>query len=176
MYKLIGCLLLLTNSLIAAELEQESEIKFAIYSRAWGENTEDGLRVVVNNQTLNPVTLHSVTFLKSGEASDQRTLTLDLDIPANAYAETDLPYQDLLQSDECVSRTMADNWKLAEISNYTLNPSVRGLIIQDTDSFRIYQCVESVVTRWSVTKADNIEESFEQEEWILFHFESRSNL
>lgn len=175
MRKFIGCLLLLSNSLIAAELEQESEIKFAIYSRAWGENTEDGLRVVANNQTLNPVTLHSVTFLKNGQAAQQHTLTLELEVPANAYAETDLPYQDLLQADECVSRTMADNWKLAEISNYTLNPSVRGLIIQDTDSFRIYQCVQSVVTRWSVKQTNSAEETMEKEEWILFHFESRSD-
>jgi hypothetical protein len=173
MRKLLGCLILLSNSLLAAELEQESEIKFAIYSRAWGENTVDGLRVVVNNQTTAPITLHSLTFLKDGEANNQISLELDLEIAANAYAETDLPYQDLLQADDCVSRTMADNWKLAEISNYTLNPSVRGLIIEDTDSFRIYQCVEAVLTRWSVTSPNSPSQALSKEEWILFHFESR---
>ena len=173
---ILGSLLFLANSLIAAEIEQESELKFAIYSRAWGENTEDGLRVVVNNQTDNPVQLHSITFLKDGAQSNQPTLTLELEIPARAYAETDLAYQDLLQHDECVTRTMEDNWKLAEISNYTLNPSVRGLIIEDTDSFRIYQCVESVLTKWS-SIGDGSEQqlTLEKQEWVLFHFESRSD-
>ncbi len=173
MRKLLGCIALLSNTLLAAELEQESDIKFAIYSRAWGENTADGLRVVVNNQTASRIALHSITFLKDGEAESQRTLNLDLEIAANAYAETDLPYQDLLQFDECVERTMAENWKLAEISNYTLNPSVRGLIIEDTDSFRIYQCVEAVMTRWSVVESGDQQQSMAREEWILFHFESR---
>ena len=172
---LLGSLLFLANSLMAAEIEQESELKFAIYSRAWGENTEDGLRVVVNNQTDKPVQLHSITFLKDGAANSQQTLTFDLEVAAHAYAETDLAYQDLLQHDECVSRTMADRWKLAEISNYTLNPSVRGLIIEDTDSFRIYQCVESVMTRWTSLMDNASQEPQEKEEWVLFHFESRSD-
>ena len=170
---LLGSLLFLANSLMAAEIEQESELKFAIYSRAWGENTEDGLRVVINNQTDYPVQLHSITFLKDGVADAQQTLPLELEIAANAYAETDLAYQDLLQDDECVSRTMADSWKLAEISNYTLNPSVRGLIIEDTDSFRIYQCVESVMTRWTSLTGETVQSPQKKEEWVLFHFESR---
>lgn len=170
---LLGTLLLLANSLMAAEVEQESELKFAIFSRAWGENTEDGLRVVINNQTDSPVQFHSITFLKNGAVDAQQTLRLELQVPAHAYAETDLAYQDLLQDDECVTRTMADSWKLAEISNYTLNPSVRGLIIEDTDSFRIYQCVESVLTRWSSLSGNTLQAPQEKEEWVLFHFESR---
>lgn len=158
---------------IAAETEQESEIKFAIYSRAWGENTEDGLRIVANNQTMEPILLHSITFLKDGDDASQKTLSLRLEIAPGAYAETDLPYQDLLQSDECVSRTMEENWKLAEISNYTLNPSVRGLIIEDTDSFRIYQCVETVLTEWTVQANESAGSAMSKEEWVLFHFESR---
>ena len=43
---------------------------------------------------------------------------------------------------------MDSNWRLVDVSNYTLNPSVRNLIIENTDSFRIYQCVESISTRW----------------------------
>ena len=65
---------------------------------------------------------------------------------------------------------MAENWRLAEISNYTLNPSVRNLIIQDTSSFRIYQCVETILTKISDTANNSAEE---REEWILYHFESR---
>ena len=73
---------------------------------------------------------------------------------------------------------MESNWRLAEISNYTLNPSVRNLIIEDTDSFRIYQCVETIITRWQVLGdsqgAESVAaESLEKEEWILFHFETR---
>jgi hypothetical protein len=73
---------------------------------------------------------------------------------------------------------MASNWRLAEISNYTLNPSVRNLIIEDTDSFRIYQCVETIITRWQVLSGSEGAEStaaqpIEKEEWVLFHFETR---
>jgi len=67
---------------------------------------------------------------------------------------------------------MAENWKLVEVSNYTLNPSVRNLIIEDTDSFRIYQCIENVQTTWSrVANGTQVQ----YEEWVLFHFESRRN-
>lgn len=155
-----------------AEMESESDIKFAIYSRAWGANTNDGMRVVINNQTGNDVLLHSIQFLKDDDESSRVGLDLELRIPAGAYAETDLDYVNLLQDDECVSRTLSENWKLAEISNYTLNPSVRGLIIEDTDSFRIYQCVETVITDWSDLESGI---RYQKEEWVLFHFESRRN-
>lgn len=163
--------LLLAKLSLGAETQEESDIKFAIYSRAWGANTDDGMRVVVNNQTDSSVRLHTVEFLKDDEADSRVTLDLELDIAAGRYAETDLDYIDLLQDDECVSRTLEDNWRLAEISNYTLNPSVRGLIIEDTDSFRIYQCVETVLTSWTDLDSNT---RHQKEEWILFHFESRS--
>ena len=169
---LIFSLILANAPALGAEMESESDIKFAIYSRAWGANTDDGMRVVVNNQTDSPIQLDSIQFLKDDSAAAAVTLNLDLRIAPGAYAEADLDYIDLLNNDECVSRTMADNWKLAEISNYTLNPSVRGLIIEDTDSFRIYQCVETVITTWSNLQADV---SYQKEEWVLFHFESRRN-
>lgn len=158
--------------LFAAETQEESELKFAIYSRAWGANTNDGLRLVANNQTDQPVLLQSIAFLKNGDTGSQLQLDLNLEVPAGGYAETDLDYLNLLDNNECVDRTLADNWKLAEISNYTLNPSVRGLIIEDTDSFRIYQCVETVLTTWTDLDTDI---SYQKEEWILYHFESRSN-
>jgi hypothetical protein len=66
---------------------------------------------------------------------------------------------------------MADNWKLVEISNYTLNPSVRNLIIEDTNSFRIYQCVRSVELVWR----DASNAAVSAEGWVLYHFENRSN-
>lgn len=175
MQHLVYSLLLATaigSSAHAAEMEAESDIKFAIYSRAWGANTNDGMRVVVNNQTGNEVLLHSVQFLKNGDEATSVDLDLELRVPAGAYAETDLDYTDLLQDDACVTRTLSENWKLVEISNYTLNPSVRGLIIEDTDSFRIYQCVETVVTSWSDLESDI---RYQKEEWVLFHFESRRN-
>lgn len=155
----------------AAEVTEESDLKFAIYSRAWGGNTNDGMRVVINNQTGSAVQLHSVIFLKDGTPAKQVGLDLDVEVPSQGYAESDLEYIDLLADDECVSRTLSENWRLAEISNYTLNPSVRGLIIEDTDSFRIYQCVETVLTSWTDLRSNT---RYEQEEWVLFHFESRS--
>lgn len=161
-----------TPVIFAAETQEESELKFAIYSRAWGANTNDGLRLVANNQTGQPVLLQSIVFLKTGADDTRVELDLNLEVPAGGYAETDLEYSDLLHNNECVDRTLADNWKLAEISNYTLNPSVRGLIIEDTDSFRIYQCVETVLTSWT-DLGSNI--SYQKEEWVLYHFESRSN-
>jgi len=163
---------ILVNPASGAEMDSESDIKFAIYSRAWGANTDDGMRVVVSNQTDNAVLLHSVRFLKDDTEAASVALDLELRISPGAYAETDLEYVDLLADDECVSRTMAESWKLAEISNYTLNPSVRGLIIEDTDSFRIYQCVETVITSWTDLES-NI--TYQKEEWVLFHFESRRN-
>ncbi|MDO8271093.1 MAG: hypothetical protein Q7U82_04120, partial [Gammaproteobacteria bacterium] len=70
----------------------------------------------------------------------------------------------------CISDTMAENWKLVEISNYTLNPSVRGLIIEDTDSFRIYQCVRNVTLHWQDPVSGT---NTEFTEWVMYHFERR---
>ena len=74
-----------------------------------------------------------------------------LAVPAGRYAEAEFRYTDLLSDNECIQRTMDSNWRLVEVSNYTLNPSVRNLIIENTDSFRIYQCVETIRTRWRET-------------------------
>tara|TARA_B100000929_G_scaffold237208_1_gene193976 strand:+ start:3291 stop:3773 length:483 start_codon:yes stop_codon:yes gene_type:complete len=156
---------------LAAELQEETEVKFAIFSSAWGENTDDGLRVVAYNQTQGPIRLNTILFLKEeSEDSEQVAVNLNLEIPSLAYADVEFPYIDLLQGNECIERTMAESWKLVEISNYTLNPSVRNLIIEDTDSFRIYQCIENVRTIWTHL-ASNIQVQYE--EWVLFHFESR---
>ncbi|GIT21748.1 MAG: hypothetical protein CM1200mP40_14300 [Gammaproteobacteria bacterium] len=86
------------------------------------------------------------------------------------YAEEEFEYIDLLRGDECIDRTLEENWRLAEVSNYTLNPSVRNLIIENTESFRIYQCVENVKTTWTNITTNN---QFEVTEWVLFHFETR---
>ena len=173
MHKSLWLLFLFNYSLAAAELQEETEVKFAIFSSSWGENTDDGLRVVAHNQTQEHIRLDTILFLKQETAeSEQVIVDLNLEVPSQAYAEIELPYIDLLRSNECIGRTMAENWKLVEISNYTLNPSVRNLIIEDTDSFRIYQCIENVQTTWS-RLANSTQVQYE--EWVLFHFESRRN-
>ncbi len=171
MHKSLWFLFLFNSSVLAAELQEETEVKFAIFSSAWGENTDDGLRVVAYNQTQGPIRLNTILFLKEeSEDYEQVAVNLNLEIPSLAYADVEFPYIDLLQGNECIERTMAESWKLVEISNYTLNPSVRNLIIEDTDSFRIYQCIENVRTIWTHL-ASNIQVQYE--EWVLFHFESR---
>lgn len=166
---LIACVF--SQAAAAADMQEESELKFAFYSSAWGENTDDGLRLVAYNQTANPVRLDSITFVKDS-AANTVALPATLDVPAGGYADAEFDYLDLLSHNECIERTMEGSWKLVEVSNYTLNPSVRNLIIENTDSFRIYQCVESVTTRWTDLTL-GIEN--EKEEWVLFHFESRSD-
>ncbi len=171
MHKSLWFLFLFNSSVLAAELQEETEVKFAIFSSAWGENTDDGLRVVAYNQTQGRIRLNTILFLKEeSEGSEQVAVNLNLEVPSLAYADVEFPYIDLLQGNECIGRTMAESWKLVEISNYTLNPSVRNLIIEDTDSFRIYQCIENVRTIWTHL-ASNIQVQYE--EWVLFHFESR---
>lgn len=170
MYRLLIFSLLISNILVAAELQEETEIKFAFYSSAWGENTDDGLRLVAYNQSSNPIRLDSIVFLKAKEEAEPVDIVLSLEVPALGYADVELDYTDLLQGDACIDRTMAENWKLVEISNYTLNPSVRNLIIEDTDSFRIYQCVENVSTTWTNL---NSNEQTQYQEWVLYHFERR---
>ena len=179
MRKTLFSLFLLSSPVWGAELQEESELKFALYSSAWGENTDDGLRLVANNQSGIDVRLDSIRFLKDLTTdSDDITVDIDLLVPAGAYADAEFDYIELLESNECIERTMESNWRLAEISNYTLNPSVRNLIIEDTDSFRIYQCVETIITRWQVvadgeSANQSSGEFLEKEEWILFHFETR---
>ena len=144
-------------------------VKFAFYSSAWGENAVAGLRVVAENQQDFPIRLETISFVDA-EAGAGLSVNLDLTVPAGKFAEKQMPYVDLLSDDECVTETMAENWKLVEISNYTLNPSVRSLIIEDTSAFRIYQCVRRVVTSWRDTARN---EPHRYEEWVLYHFERR---
>ena len=154
----------------------EGEIKFAFYSAAWGENTDDGLRLVVSNQSSVGVVLEEVRFLKTPEvADDDIPLKVGLAVPAGRYAEAEFRYTDLLSNNEFIQRTMDSNWRLVEVSNYTLNPSVRNLIIENTDSFRIYQCVESISTKWREVAVDSLDVSKTEQSWILFHFETRQD-
>ena len=169
-------LIILAAPAFSVDLGEESELKFAFYSAAWGENTDDGLRLVVSNQSSVSVVLEEVRFLKRPEfADDDILLKVGLAVPAGRYAEAEFRYTDLLSNNECIQRTMDSNWRLAEVSNYTLNPSVRNLIIENTDSFRIYQCVESISTRWREVTGDSIDVSKTEESWILYHFETRQD-
>lgn len=153
-----------------AEHQEETKVKFAFYSSAWGENTDDGLRLVAFNQTVNPIQLNSIVVHGSDEESEEIIIEIDLEVPSGGYADKDLNYINLLSGDECIDRTMEENWKLVEISNYTLNPSVRNLIIENTDSFRIYQCVKTVSTSWTNLNSNQLKQ---YDEWVLFHFESK---
>ena len=150
--------------------EQSSKIKFALFSAAWGENTSDNLRIVAFNQSLSAIELKSIDFIDLPEETRKITIFFDLEIPSAKYAETEIALPDLLSGDTCVNRSIEQNWKLVEISNYTLNPSVRNLIIEDTDSFRIYQCIRNVNV--SVRNPD-INETTSYQDWVLYHFESR---
>lgn len=147
-------------------------VKYAIYSSAWGIRSNAGLRLVAHNQSDYVVELESILFRDESNPAVEKTLQIDLTIPAHGWAESEMPYEDLLFGNACVSRTMEDDyWELAEISNYPLNPSVRGLIIQNSDSFRIYQCVRTVLINWR-----NVQNGVSNEytEWVMYHFERRA--
>lgn len=159
--------------LVVAEQQEETEVKFAFYSSAWGENTDDGLRLVAFNQTTSPIKLNSIELHGTSEQAESIHIGIDLEVPTGGYADKDIDYIDLLSGDECIDRTLQENWKLVEVSNYTLNPSVRNLIIEDTDSFRIYQCVLTVSTSWTDLSSNVLNE---YDEWVLFHFESRRDI
>ena len=149
---------------------QSSGIKFAFYSSAWTVDSDDGLRLVLFNETDRTVNLSSIVFQKNDENSERVELKINEEVPPFGYSTAEFDYIDLLQHNDCIERTLNGNWKLTEISNYTLNPAVRNLIIEDTDSFRIYQCLENVRTFWSHSGTGNHEES---NEWIIFHFETK---
>ena len=150
--------------------ESDSPLKYAIYSSAWGENSNAGLRLVAQNRSDNPILLDSILFSDETTPARESRLNVSLTVPPQGWAEVELPYLDLLFGSVCLTRTMAENWKLVEVSNYTLNPSVRGLIIEDTDSFRIYQCVRNVFVRWLDPQSG---EATEYAEWVMYHFERR---
>ncbi|MCY4358739.1 MAG: hypothetical protein OXD01_14595 [Gammaproteobacteria bacterium] len=159
------------HSALASEMQEESRIKFAIYSSAWGGNTQDDLRLVAHNTMTEAIQLDSIIFLKPQFPESEVELMLGMRVPATGYADLNIGYVNLLLDNKCINRTLSNKWRLAEISNYTLNPSVRNLIIEDTKSFRIYQCKESVQMRWTSLETDT---NHVHEEWVLFHFESRS--
>ncbi len=150
--------------------ESDSPLKYAIYSSAWGENSNAGLRLVAQNRSDNPILLDSILFSDEIDPTVESSLDVNLTVPPQGWAEIELPYVDLLFGSVCITRTMAENWKLVEVSNYTLNPSVRGLIIEDTDSFRIYQCVRNVFVSWLDTETG---ETTQYAEWVMYHFERR---
>ena len=153
----------------AQTVVQSSGIKFAFYSSAWTVDSDDGLRLVLFNETDRTVNLGSIVFDKNNENSERVKVKINKEVPPSGYATAEFDYIDLLQHNDCIERTLKGNWKLTEISNYTLNPAVRNLIIEDTGSFRIYQCLETVRTFWSHSETNGYKES---NEWIIFHFET----
>ncbi len=148
--------------------EEEYPIKYSIYSSAWGTRSNAGLRLIAQNLSDNEAVLESITFIDEDDSLVRTDLNLEISVPGHGWAEKEMEYVDLLFGSECISRIMEEDWKLVEISNYTLNPSVRGLIIEDTDSFRIYQCVRNVQVSWTNTKTGNTNA---HTEWVLYHFE-----
>ena len=153
----------------AQTVVQSSGIKFAFYSPAWTVDSDDGLRLVLFNETNRTVNLISIVFEKNNENSERVEVKINEEVPPLGYATAEFDYIDLLQHNDCIERTLNGNWKLTEISNYTLNPAIRNLIIEDTDSFRIYQCLENVRIFWSHSGTTDYKES---DEWIIFHFET----
>ena len=169
---LLALILTPIEGMLASEgdYEKNSKIKFALFSAAWGENTSDELRIVAFNQSSSTVELKSLDFINLPEESQKITLFFDLKILPQKYAEAEIHLSDLLNGDGCVNRSIEQNWKLAEISNYTLNPSVRNLIIEDTNSFRIHQCIRNI----NVFLRDPANgKTTGYGEWVLYHFESR---
>lgn len=151
-------------------IEDDYPIKYAIYSSAWGANSDAGLRLIAQNLSEHEIILESVLFTDEEDPHIQTQLPLSLTVPPHAWAEKEMKYVDLLFGSDCIGRTMEEDWKLVEISNYTLNPSVRGLIIENTDSFRIYQCVRNVQVNWLDTETG---ETSDYTEWVMYHFERK---
>lgn len=157
----------LTDPLVAAGSKSQP-VKYAIYSSAWGASSNAGLRLMAQNLSDHEITLQSVVFKDEEHPQITAELKLELTVPAHAWAEKEMPYVDLLFGNECIENTMQSDWKLVEISNYTLNPSVRGLIIEDSESFRIYQCLRNVQVNWINTSTGEVSD---YSEWVMYHFE-----
>src|SRR5690606_33610086 len=130
------------------------------------ESSNAGLRVVAQNLGDETIELLTLLFKDEDDPNRQALVELNLQVPARGWAERQLPYIDLLFGNACIAKTMSEDWRLVEISNYTRHPSVRGVIIEDTDSFRIYQCVRAVQTTWLAQG-----ETHHQSEWVLYHYE-----
>lgn len=146
----------------------ENPVKYAIYSTAWHLSSNAGLRIMAHNQSEETVQLGSVLFRDETGDSGDIELSLNMTIEPHGWSELELPYHDLLAGNDCVDRTLAEDWRLVEISNYTLNPSIRGLIIENTRQFRIYQCVRSVRVSWA-HEAGARPQYVNQ--WLMYHFE-----
>jgi hypothetical protein len=157
-----------SDPLTQAQRSFEHPVKYAIYSAAWYMNSNAGLQIIAHNEGDTAYKLKKVVFADESGTMSNTEIELDLDIPAHGWADTQLDYIDLLSGNDCVSNTMDDDWKLVEISNYTLNPSVRGLIIEDTRSFRIFQCVRSVQSYW---QDGDSEDTTMRQQWLMYHFE-----
>jgi len=174
MRKLLALAILSLPLVGVGQISEESPLKFAFYSPSWGSRSSasllSALRLVVDNQTGFPVLLESIEFTSDVENLEPAVVQIDMRISPGSLGEREIPYIDVLSLNQCVTRTLGDNWRLVEISNYTLNPSVRRLIIEDTSAFRIYQCISSVKTHWTNTETG---ETSIQDEWVLYHFESR---
>lgn len=173
MQKILVFVLLIIPLYGLTQTTDDSPVKFAFYSSAWGEsssaNLRSGLRLLVENRTDSPVQLVSIEFEPTIEKAEAELVDINLAIPPGGFAEQEMAYVDLISTNQCVTDTLEENWKLVEVSNYTLNPSVRRLIIEDTSAFRIYQCVSTVNTLWV---NDSTAERHHHNEWVLFHFES----
>ncbi len=144
------------------------DVRFAIYSGVWSGLSDAGLRIVAQNSGSRSLQLESLTLAQS--SGDQPVLSLALGIPAAGWAEVETTYVDLVSDDQCVADSLRDEWKLMEISNYPLHPSVRGLIIEDSQSFRIFQCIRGVTLHWLDSST---QEQWITEEWLLYHCERR---
>ena len=176
MQKILALVLLIVPLSGLTQTTDDSPVKFAFYSSAWGENSNanlrSGFRLVVENRTESPIHLVSIEFEPSIEKTESEIVDINLAIPPSGFAEQEMSYVDLISINRCVTDTLEENWKLVEISNYTLNPSVRRLIIEDTSAFRIYQCVSTVNTLWV---NNSTSERHHNNEWVLFHFESSTD-
>lgn len=157
-----------TDPLANARESFEHPVKYAIYSTAWHVSSNAGLRIMAHNQGEETVLLGSVMFRDETGNSADVELSLDMTIAPQGWSELQIPYQDLLTGNDCVDRTLQEDWRLVEISNYTLNPSIRGLIIENTRQFRIYQCVRSVRVSWN---HEDDTRSREITQWLMYHFE-----
>jgi hypothetical protein len=148
--------------------EPVPDVRFAIYSGVWSGLSDAGLRIVARNASTRTLQLESLALAQA--SGGQPALTVALAIPAEGWAEVETAYVDLISDDPCVAESLRDEWKLMEISNYPLHPSVRGLIIEDSQSFRIFQCIRGVTLHWLDTASG---EQWATEEWLLYHFERR---
>lgn len=157
----------------------EAPIKFSLTSDSWGGNVNTGIRLFANNVSERPLQLNSVFLEGDKEESrllpdeDDFMLSIDIEVSAGKWAETMIDYIDLSYGTDCIEEALHDDgsqWKLVEISNYALNPSVRSRIIENTDSFRIFSCPRQVEMTWQDPESG---QSYAEAIWVLYHFETK---